>query len=290
MSDLKEKLKRQTEILGLCLQPDHTLSQADLQVLFKRDRPTITRDLSSLRSIGVDIHSTKHCVSVENKLTLKVLNEIILQYVGLNYSEFSYDKATTSLVKRQKEKALSNIVMLQRAIDSGTLAIIDYEKEPGKVEAGKTIAPWILFQGDNEWRVLAENDGIQKQYILSKVRKITPTRKKFQKPPQEQLREVFSSAWNAWLGGEKKYQIRIAFSPEAMRRYGHRQFVETQEFRKKPDGSAVLEATVNSLFEVAGWIVSHSQWVEALEPAELRGTVRQLAEQALRTHKEERTA
>jgi Lhr-like helicase len=66
-----------------------------------------------------------------------------------------------------------------------------------------------------------------------------------------------------------------------MQRYGHRQFVETQRFRKEPDGSGILEATVNSLNEVAAWIVSHSDGVKVLEPAELKHRVIGLAEQAI---------
>jgi predicted DNA-binding transcriptional regulator YafY len=285
MSDLKEKLKRQTEILGLSIGVKEPLQRSDLELLFKCERPTINRDLKSLRENGVDIHSSKKGVQLFTQISQGTLGELILQYVGLNYSAFSYDKATSSLVRRQKDRALRNIVMLQRGIDAGTLIILDYEKEPGKIEVGKTIAPWILFQAENEWRVLAENDGTGKQYLVCKMRNITPTKKTFTKPPQDSLQKIFEPAWGGWLGGGKEsFQIRILFQKEAVKRYGHRQFVETQRYLKQKDGTAILEAKVNSLNEVAGWIVSHSTGVRALEPKELVAKVIELAEGAIRTH------
>jgi predicted DNA-binding transcriptional regulator YafY len=285
MSDLKEKLKRQTEILGLSIGVKEPLERSDLELLFKCERPTINRDLKSLRENGVDIHSSKKGVQVFSQISPGTLGELILQYVGLNYSSFSYDKATSSLVRRQKERALRNIVMLQRGIDAGTLTIIDYEKEPGNVETGKTIAPWILFQAENEWRVLAANAGTTKQYLVCKMRNITPTKKTFTKPAQDSLQKIFEPAWGGWLGvGKESYQIHILFLKEAVKRYGHRQFVETQRYLKQKDGSAILEAKVNSLNEVAGWIVSHSTWVRALEPKELVAKVIELAEGAIKTH------
>lgn len=285
MSDLKEKLKRQTEILGLSLGVKEPLQRSDLELLFKCERPTINRDLKSLRESGVDIHSSKNGVQIFSQIPQRTLGELILQYVGLNYSAFSYDKATSSLVRRQKERALRNIVMLQRGIDAGTLVVIDYEKEPGTIECEKTISPWILFQVENEWRVLAENDGMTKQYLVCKMRNILPTKKSFTRPAQKALQNIFEPAWGGWLGGGKEsYQIRILFQKEAVKRYGHRQFVELQRYLKQKDGSAILEATVNSLNEVAGWIVSHSTWVRALEPKELVAKVIELAEGAIKTH------
>lgn len=285
MSDLKEKLKRQTEILGLCLSRGNEFTRADLEILFKRDRPTITRDLSALRATGIDIHSTKRGIVIGSRISPDTVSELILQYIGLNYSAFSYDKATAFLVRRLKDRALSHIVQLQRCIDRGRFAIIDYEKEPGKVETGKMIAPWMLFQGDHEWRVLAQNDGIRKQFLVCKITKIVPSDKPFKKPSKELLRTIFEPSWNAWLGSGPGHPIRIAFSKEAMKRYGHRQFVETQKVVGNKDGSGVLEAVVSSLNEVAAWVVSHSEGVTALAPKELKDMVIAIARQALENHR-----
>ena len=285
MSDLKEKLKRQTEMLGLCLTGRGALKQADLEVIFNRDRPTITRDLSALRAAGIDIHSAKKGMVVAARIPNETLGEFILQYIGLNYSAISYDKATAFLVRRLKERALGHIVQLQRCIDEGRIARIDYEKEPGKVEQGKLIAPWMLFQGDHEWRVLAQNDGIRKQFLVCKILAIVPTDKMFKKPPKDTLRNLFEPSWNAWLGEGEEHTIRIAFTKEAMKRYAHRQFVETQRFEQSTDGSGILEASVNSLNEVAAWVVSHSDGVKVLAPMELKQRVVALARKALEQHR-----
>jgi predicted DNA-binding transcriptional regulator YafY len=287
MSDLKEKLKRQTEILGLCLNEPRTHTQADLQILFGRDRPTITRDLTALRSTGIDIHSTKKGVEVMSRMPSEAITELILQYVGLSYSGLSYDKATTSLVRRLKEKALSTIVLLQRCIDHARQAMISYEKEPGHVEENRVIAPIILYQSDNEWRLLAENDGKRKQYLVCKIRSIVPTAKGFKRPSRQELRDLFLYSWNSWLGSGngEQYLVRLRFDKESVRRYAHRQFVDTQKIIRNKDGSAILEAHVNILNEIAGWVVSRGSGVTVLEPVELRRMVVELAERALENHR-----
>jgi predicted DNA-binding transcriptional regulator YafY len=283
MSDLKEKLKRQTEILGLCLHKPGEVKQTDLELIFKRDKPTITRDLTSLRSGGIDIHSTKKGVRVEGKIKPEILTEVILQYIGLSYSSFSYDKATVFLVKRLKERALVNIVMLQQSIDLGRLVMIEYEKEPGTVDPHKIIAPLMLYQTEGEWRLLAIHDGIQKQYLLYKIKGIVQTAKTFKKPSMEKLRYEFETSWNSWLSGSK-YSVVLRFDHEAMKRYGQKQFVEEQRFIRQPDGSCLFEASVNSLNEIAAWVVSRGTGIEAVEPPELRALIVSLAKSALKLH------
>jgi predicted DNA-binding transcriptional regulator YafY len=284
MSDLKEKLKRQTEILGLCLDAPTQIQRVDLELYFDRDKPTITRDFTSLRSGGIDIHSTKKGVRVSTPINDQLLIELILQYIGLSYSAFSYDKATALLVKRLKERALTTIVMLQRCIDEGTLASLNYEKEPGTIECDKVIAPLLLYQSENEWRLLAINDGKQKQYLLSKIRKIIPTETRFKKPAIESLRNRFETSWNSWLSGDK-YQVKLRFGREAMRRYGQKQYVENQTMSDLKDGSFLFEVSVNSLNEISGWIVSRGVPIEVIEPLALREMVIKLAKTVIATHR-----
>jgi predicted DNA-binding transcriptional regulator YafY len=276
-------LKRQIEILGLCLDSGRPLRHSDLQGIFNRDKPTIDRDLRALRSLGIDIHSTKKGVQVASRLGGGLLHELLRHYIGYNYSAMAYDRAIGALVKTLSSDALSIIVQLQMGIEFGRMVMIDYEKEQAMVETGRVICPLLLFQNLNEWRVLAVHEGIRKQYLLSKIRDIQLTAKTFRKPPLEESLEIFNSSWNAWIGGATKHIVKIHFSKELAAKMSHRYFTENQVIDHYDDGAAMLTVQVNSLVEVAMWIVSHPG-SRALEPKELVDLVLKMAKDVIKAH------
>jgi predicted DNA-binding transcriptional regulator YafY len=57
--------------------------------------------------------------------------------------------------------------------------------------------------------------------------------------------------------------------------------METQRLEERSDGSVIFEAVVNSLVEVASWVVTKGKGVEVLEPLELKGMVVTLAQEVL---------
>ena len=74
MRDIRAKLKRQSEILGLILSDKKSISVADLAFKYGCEELTIKRDLKELRSTGIDIHSS-------GKSGVKILN---------SFSDWSY--------------------------------------------------------------------------------------------------------------------------------------------------------------------------------------------------------
>lgn len=176
------------------------------------------------------------------------------------------------MIKKQKQKSLSNVVKLQRAIEQNTVVVIDYVKESEEVEKGKEIHPLQIFQSEGYWRVLAVNEGRIKQYHLNKLLDVRRTDAKFRRVPQEQIDEMFRYSFRSWVGSEQ-YHVKIRLSPLWARRIKPRQLMETEVITENPDGSVIFEATVNSLDEVASWVVSRGEGVTVLEPEKLREMV-----------------
>ena len=141
----------------------------------------------------------------------------------------------------------------------------------------------MLFQADDEWRVLALNDSIPKQYILSKIRRMVRTNKTFQKIPKEKLQGMFLNMWQGWLGAPN-YRIRLLLNKAWSARLNHRMFTETQNLISNDDGTSILEAGVPNLDEVAGWVVERGSGIRVLDPPELRERVIQLAQQTLKNY------
>lgn len=283
MQDLRYKLKRQIEILGIVLSQNYSgkIRASDLAYIFDVEELTILRDLQQLRAIGINVHSTKkNGVCLNKRLIDSKLLELIHQYSSLCSSGSFVDKSTSLLVNRLGEKSLANFVILQIACEKNLVAAIDYEKDNGMLDFGREIDPVLIFQRDNYWRVLTYSNSSFKQFHLNKILEARLREKHFDKIDDEILEEVFRFSWKSWVGNEK-YDIKLSFSRIWKDRIKPKQLMAHEVFSEIEDGSFIYETTVNSLDELASWIVSRGKGVKVLEPPELREKVLNLAKDSI---------
>jgi len=286
MITLSSVLKRQIELVGLAIANRGEWKVPDLAYAFGCDDLTIKRDMRALRTQKIDIHSEKHRgVVLESRPTADLLRELVGQYLGICALATARDRATALLVKRHRERSLAFVVLLQRCIDNTLIARIDYAKESEEVERDRQIEPLLLFSSDGQWRVLAVNEGKIKQYLLAKILRVTPTTMRFRRVPQEQIDEMFRHSFRSWTG-TARFAVKLRFTPTWAARMRPRQLMETETVTEEPDGAIVLETIVNSLEEMAAWVVSRGEGVTVLEPEKLRVMVIDLARGALRNYAE----
>ncbi len=288
MFDFQSKLKRQIEILGLCLsdQIQKPLRIYDLADYFQTEELTIKRDLQDLRAYGIDIHSSKKSgVCIETMLSKEKLVEIIIHYIALNHNDYVLDKSTSLLVEKKGADALSNIVILQLCIDNTEAVRIDYNKVGIEIEKDKELAPLLIFQNEGSWRLLAVSEGKIKQYLMDKIVSVKTTGRKFEKG-EYNFFDLFKNSWRSWLGDEK-HQVKLWLSSKWADRVKPRMLVADQKITRNEDGSAYFECTVNSLAEIASWIVSRGFGVKVIEPEDLKNRVIELAKGALMNYEAE---
>ena len=286
MLDFKIKFKRQIEILGLCLGQNYKgMILIDFAQLFKVEELTIKRDLNDLRQSGILIHSAKgRGVRVDKKPSPEKIRELIKQYSALISSCSFVEKSTALLVTRLKAEALANMVVLQMCIDTNTMAVIDYEKDADVYERNLEISPLLIFQTDNYWRLLTINDGRIKQFLMNKILHAKRSPRTFKPVSKEKIDDVFKYSFRSWLG-EDTYSIKLSFSSYWADRLKPKQLLDSETFTKMPDGSIEYTATVNSLDEIAGWIVTRGEGVKVIAPAELKARVIELAEGVLKNYR-----
>lgn len=285
MLEFQHKVKRQIEILGLAIENTSKMRDVDLAEKFGRDVPTIKRDMLELRDAGVDIHSIRKTgIGLGQPMPPKLLKDFILQYMGICASTHAVDKATALLVRKHKEKALGRIVTLQRCIESRTIAQITYEKDAEEIEYGREISPLLLFNSEGSWRVLALNEEKIKQFHIIKMLDVRGTERKFKPPARDQIDALFEHSFRSWIGPER-HTVRMRLNAMWAERIKPQLLMEYQVITEETDGSVVLETTVNSLDEVASWIVSRGAGVAVLQPPELRTKVMALARGALRNYR-----
>ena len=274
-NDLKSKYKRQLEILGLCFHSrmGDVISLSLLAEKFKVEPLTIKRDLTELRSAGIDIHSTKKSgISMGRRPGDERMKEIVQQYTALTLSSAHVDRSIALLVNKRKDKALANLVVLQLCIEQNKRALIDYEKESDEVVKSREICPLLLFEADNYWRVLVQEKSVTKQFIVNKITKVTETPYTFRPLSPEKISDLFRYSWRSWLG-EDKYSVKLRLSPKWANQIKPKQLMENEKLVKNKDGSMIYETMVNSLDEIAGWVTSRGEGVKVLEPKELKQRV-----------------
>lgn len=289
MTEFKNKLKRQLEIIGICISQNYpgNLNTFDLADMFGVEELTIKRDLNDLRGEGIDIHSVRgKGICLSSNLSEEKLRELIQQYTALSISYEAVDKSTGLMVHRIGEKALANLVILEMCIESHTRALIDYEKESEGVDFRREVSPHRIFQRDNYWRVLAVENGILKQFHLNKIIDARPTNYKFEPLPKDKIDELFKYSWRSWLGDER-YNIKLKLSHLWADRLLPKQLMEHEKITELEDGSVIYETTVNTLDEIAGWVVSRGKGVVVLEPEELKSRVIELVKGCLGNYRGE---
>jgi len=281
MSEYIKKLKRQIEIVGKALSSKDKFTVLDLAIEHNVEVLTIKRDLAELRSRGIDIHSLKkEGIKILQPLKKELLKEFILEYISFSYSEDYPDKSTLILIQKHGEKALLFIVQLQKAIEQNLVVEIDYQSTANVLKTNVLIHPLKIFQAQGEWRLLALNQNLVKQFFISKINDIRLTSEKFKPLPQEKINSLFTSSLKSWIGAEQ-YELKILFEKNWSEVIKNKTYLLSQKITDLEDGSILFEGIVNSLDEAATWIVSFGKGVKVLQPEELKLKVIQLARDAL---------
>jgi len=282
MFEVQRVVKRRIEIVGLCLKEgsSHKPSLADLADAFLVDELTIKRDLKELRFIGIDIHSTKKFgVIISTSLSNAKIKEILLHYAGIFNHNNIYDKSTALLIEKLSASALNHFVQLQLCIESRCKAKIVYHNHNFETQE-RIVNPLLIFHSEGSWRLLTQEDGIVKQFHLDKISGVESTDQSFQRMSKEKFENLFKHSWGSWIGKEK-ILVRLLFDKVWAERINQRMLVSDQKIISQPDGSILFEAEVNSLAEIASWIVSRGKGCTVLQPKELKEQVVKIAKDTL---------
>ncbi|MDF1612356.1 helix-turn-helix transcriptional regulator [Stygiobacter electus] len=285
MKDLKLKIKRQTEILGLVISSPSKYQIGELAELYNVDDLTIKRDLQDLRSLGIDIHSNrKKGISIYNSISNESLKTIIHQYISIAINHNTFDQATNLFINKVGTNAIAILTQLQIFAENNFQVKIKYLKPEEKVTEERIIDPYIIFQADKNWRLLANHNGTIKQFLLNNIKSIEKLDKKFKPISFDEIEEIFRTSFKCWLGKEK-INVKLKFLPPWTDRLKPRKLMELEKVTENPDGSIIYETIVNSTNEIASWIVSRGKGVVVLEPIELKDLVIKLANEVLENYK-----
>ena len=105
----------------------------------------------------------------------------------------------------------------------------------------------------------------------------------FKPVPKQQIDELFLYSWKSWIGSDK-INVKLRLSEQWAAKIKPRQVMIYQDIINNEDGTVDLRITVNSLEEIASWVVSRGEGVTVLEPEVLKNKVINLAKGALKNY------
>jgi predicted DNA-binding transcriptional regulator YafY len=284
MNEISAKFKRQIEILGIAIKNSESLGTDELAQMYGVERLTIKRDLQELRSHGIDVHSEgKSGVRVSGKIDASRVQRLLSSYLALSGMGNSVDKASVLLTKKMGMESLNIAVTLQRCIENSERAEISYASERRQGSVDFILEPLQIFQADALWRVLAVHQGMIKQLLMTKILRVIPTEETFTRPAEERIEEVFRHSFLTWTGG-KKYTVQLRLSHAVARHLTSRQLVSFQTVAEREDGIVEVCGTVNSLDELASWVVGKGDGIYVLSPIALKEKAIRLANGFLNTN------
>jgi predicted DNA-binding transcriptional regulator YafY len=284
MSDIRGKIKRQIDIISLALKEPCRHNRYDLCDMFGCEMATINRDLKLIRDMGIPLYTVRQKgIAIEGELQPDMLSELINQYNAMMRHNQSTDRATKALIKKLGEKALIFMTWIQSSIAESRRIRISYKKTYEKKARERLLEPLLIFERENHWRLMAREEGVIKQFLLSRMTDIAMLNDTYPNEPGFDPSELLACSFSAWIGNERhKIVLRLGDHFSEYKKIPV--LTENQITTEQPDGTYILELEVSRLLEPAQWIAGQGKAVTVIEPEELRETVLNIASQVIKHH------
>jgi len=268
---INEDLIRQIEFAGLVLEKPGYYTELDILDYFKVSPQTVRRDTERLRSMGVNIHSTKKKYHIFG-CSLLILNQLICTYLALN--KYDNIKNLNLIQKKFRGKTLMIFVRILKAISNRNKLIITYDKSSNTQGEKKEITPIsIMRSGRSLYMIAMEDDDVKKVYmfLLNKIQDIEFQNEKSRVKTFPDISNIFKTTWGTFSGGEE-CEVILKFNKFLGEGVKNRFYIETQEITEEED-CIMLRMKVKLSYEFISWVMGWGDGAEVIEPKKLRDAV-----------------
>lgn len=276
---------------------------------------TVFRDLSDLERQGIPITSDEGRYGLVAGATLRPLNLTGAEHGLLKLAlknpvlrrpaavrqmleslEAKLDAATRQVEEAPETLHLAGIDQsganadralpaLEAAIRKREELAVLYASLSGGSRRWRALAPFRVFHRGGAWYLAAhcrENDELR-LFRLDRILDQRATGRSFEPPAGFDLDALLSSAWEVFVGHER-HEVRLCFAPALAPLIVNAHHHPDEVVTELPDGRVEYAVTLNSLEEIARWVLGFGGGAEVLAPAALRERVLGLARQVLAAH------
>ena len=291
------KTERLIGILSVLLQKEQ-VTAPELAEMFEVSRRTISRDIDALSAAGIPLYTlqgTGGGIRImpgyrfdRTVLTNKDMQELLTGLRSLDsisgtnrYVQLMEKLSAGSSVVRADSHILINLAAWNKTAVSQKIELIRMAAEQGKKlhfhysspkgESERVIEPYDLVFEWSRWYVWGWCEKRQ-DYRLFKLNRMTEIRtgdpfvKRDEPLPDLSNEKVFPEQYRVKAVVQPAYRWRVLeeYGPESM--------------TEMPDGSYLFSFGFTDRQSILSWILSFGEGIELLEPADLRGKLKQFGE------------
>lgn len=159
-------------------------------------------------------------------------------------------------------------------------------RKPGQQQTEvRIVDPYHLANINGEWFLFAfdhlRND--LRTFVPARIQAIKPTGKSFVRPQKFSLEKRLRDSFGVH-SGQGSHEVVIRFNEFAADYIREKRWHPSQELRELKEGGLELRLKLSSLGEIQRWVLGWAGNAVVLRPPELAASVRQSAEQILRSH------
>jgi len=188
----------------------------------------------------------------------------------------------------KNEKHLRILSTVAEAWVSQRRLKIEYRSLPAKEAVKRIIEPYYIepaAPGHASYVIAhCHRTGKLRTFKMERIESAELTDDSYTVPADFDANEFFGSSWGIVVEGEvKTVRLRIR-DAELMRLMGESVWHPSQTLEKKKDGSMVMTLRVTDTVELYSWILGWGEYVEVLEPKELRKEVMDTAKNVVKLY------
>lgn len=278
-NEISKELIRQIDIISMVLEKPGYYSEDDIANFFSESLPTVRRDFAKIREIGIALHSTKRCLSIEQKVTTKLLNKLINTYLALNDTETI--KNLKEIRKIFRDNTLRYFVQLVKSINEKTIIEFDYEKDKFGVSVLRRVTPIGFLKTNRSFIFIGlEDDDIEKVrfYLIEKIRNLKFTSRKTKHKALPTMYEFLKNSWGIYQAG-KMEEIVLLFD-KTCTSIKNRVLVNNQAIEETEDG-IYFKANFKISNEFVSWVLGWGKKCTVIKPVSLQNEVKKIAREIL---------
>jgi predicted DNA-binding transcriptional regulator YafY len=282
-NEISKELIRQIEIISLVYEKPGYFSENDLSEMFNESLPNLRRDFKKIRDMGIEMHSTKRLLSIDQKLDFSVLNKLINTYLALNDTENI--KNLKEFARRFREKTLSMFVKIVKSIMARTIIQFEYEKDDRNQAIRREVTPLGFFKTNRSFIFAGfENDDTDKlkYYLIEKISNIKFLNKRSSIKTFPSLYSISKNSWGIYPSGEEQ-EIVLLFDKK-LDFLKDRVFINNQEFEETDEG-LYFRAKLKISNEFISWIMGWGKNVRIISPASLKKSITGKAKEIIKVNK-----
>lgn len=243
---------------------------------------TLTRDLKSLKDIGMVINNNKFYeidyLSSQEGIkffqTLEFFQFTELLNKGNNISPlFDY-------TNRVEDLGLDNLTEIINAIRDKKELLINYLNFDGIGQDNWLVRPLFLREYDSRWYLVVENETQRGNTLsLNRIKELKIVNRTFKPSGKITIRNFYNC-----IGCNTKGQIenvRLWVSPYQMNYFKNQKFHRTQRIIEENQSGSIIEIDVYTNFELLQHILKYGHRLKVLEPLSLALVVKKELQKAI---------